>query len=88
MYQLVSKDIIEMEIVPNIPTQKRGFGTTVPLSEIINSILYKLKTVVQWEYLPVESLFSEKVLSYQSVYYHYRKWCKSGIMKNITGVFL
>lgn len=81
MYQVLSKDIIEMEIVPNIPSQKRGFNPTVPLSEIINSILYKLKTGVQWEYLPVEGLFSEKVLSYQSVYYHYRKWCKKEVWK-------
>ena len=82
MYQVLSKDIIEMEIVPNIPLQKRGFATTVPLAEIINSILYKLKTGVQWEYLPVESLFSEKVLKYQSVYYHYRKWCKAAVWKH------
>jgi len=81
MYQVLSKDTIEMEIVPNIPLTNRGFPPTVPLAEIVNSILYKLKTGVQWEYLPVESLFSETVLSYQSVFYHYRKWCKSGVWK-------
>lgn len=81
MYQVLDKDIIEMEIVPNLPIQKRGFAPTVPLADIINSILYKLKTGVQWEYLPVESLFSKSVLSYQSVFYHYRKWCKTGVWK-------
>lgn len=75
MYQVLDKDIIETEIVPNLPTPKRGFLPRVPLAEIVNCILYKLKTGVQWEYLPVKSLFEDKVLSYQSVFYHYSKWC-------------
>ena len=36
---------------------KRGFKSKAPLHEIANAILYKLKTGVQWEYLPVETLF-------------------------------
>ncbi|MCR9228539.1 MAG: transposase [Flavobacteriaceae bacterium] len=78
MYKVLDKDTIEMEIVPHIPLPKRGFAPTAPLYEIINAILYKLKTGVQWEYLPTSLLFSQKVLSWQSVYYHYRKWCRSG----------
>ncbi|NME73080.1 transposase family protein, partial [Flammeovirga aprica] len=39
-------------------------------------ILYKLKTGVQWRLLPVSSLFSDVVLHYNSVFAHYRKWCK------------
>lgn len=82
MYSVLSKDIIELEIVVHLPLGKRGFQPTVPLCEIVNSILYKLKTGVQWEYLPVESLFSQTVLDYQTVFYHYRKWCKSGAWKD------
>lgn len=67
LYQVLDKDIIENEIVPNLPKPKRGF----PLVEIVNCILYKLKTGVQWAYLPVKSLFEENVLSYQSVFYHF-----------------
>src|SRR6056297_656558 len=78
MYKVLDKDTIEMEIVPHIPLPKRGFAPTAPLYEIVNAILYKLKTGVQWEYLPTASLFSQKVLSWQSVYHHYRKWCRSG----------
>ena len=48
MYKILDKDRIEMEIVPCIPNGKRGFARTAPLVEIINSILYKLKTGVQW----------------------------------------
>lgn len=78
MYKVLDKDIIEMEIVPHIPLPKRGFAPTVPLCEIVNAALYKMKTGVQWEYLPTGSLFSDKVLSWQSVYHHYRKWCLDG----------
>ncbi|WP_245980468.1 transposase [Flagellimonas lutimaris] len=76
MYKLLDKDTIEMEIVPYIPLPKRGFAPTAPLYEIVNAILYKLKTGVQWEYLPSSSLFSQKVLSWQLVYLHYRIWCR------------
>ena len=82
MYTGLGEDTIEMEIVPLIPKTKRGFPPTVPLVEIINAILYKLKTGVQWEYLPVESLFSERPLHYKSVFYHYRKWCKADVWRD------
>lgn len=82
MYQVLDKDIIENEIVPNLPTPKRGFSPRAPLSEIVNCILYKLKTGVQWAYLPVKSLFGDQVLSYQSVFYHYRKWCISNVWED------
>lgn len=48
--------MVELEVVPYLPTTKRGFKPKVPLHEIINAILYKLKTGIQWEYLPIESL--------------------------------
>ena len=74
MYKVLDKDIIKNEIVVHLPLPKRGFPPTAALEEIVNAILYKLKTGVQWELLPVNALFGEKKLSWQSVYYHYRKW--------------
>lgn len=82
MYQVLDKDIIENDIVPNLPTPKRGFSPRAPLAEIVNCILYKLKTGVQWEYLPVKSFFEDRVLSYQSVFYHYRKWCINNVWED------
>ena len=81
MYNVLDKDTIEMEIVPYIPHPKRGFPPTVPMAEIINALLYKLKTGVQWEYLPVSSLFSVKALTWQGVYYHFNKWGGSETFK-------
>ena len=46
MYKVLSKDIIENEILPHLSTAKRGFKTKSCLTEIINCILYKLKTGV------------------------------------------
>tara|TARA_R110000868_G_scaffold195442_3_gene441112 strand:- start:1940 stop:2155 length:216 start_codon:yes stop_codon:yes gene_type:complete len=66
MYQVLGKDMIELEIVPYLPKTKRGFKPKEPLYWIINTILYKLKTGIQWEYLPVNSLFSEKILHYKT----------------------
>ncbi|CAZ94454.1 Conserved hypothetical protein [Zobellia galactanivorans] len=78
MYKVLDKDTIEMEIVPNIPMARRGFPPRVELSEIVNAVLYKMKTGVQWEYLPVTALFAQRALTWQGVYYHFRKWCLSG----------
>ena len=88
MYSVLDKDMIEMEIVPLIPKTKRGFPPTVPIGEIINAILYKLKTGVQWNQLPVKALFSGTSIGWQSVYYHYRKWCLSGVWKDCWIKFL
>lgn len=75
MNTVLGKDTIEMEIVPHIPLPKRGFPPTIPLVEIVNAIIYKLKTSVQCHQLPTQVFFEEKQLSWESVYYHYRKWC-------------
>ena len=69
MYTVLDKDTIEMEIVPLIPKTKRGFPPTVPLVEIINAILYKLKTGVQWHQLPVKALFEQRVITWNAVYH-------------------
>ena len=63
MYTVLDKDIIKREIVPLLPLAKRGFQATVPLEEIFNAILYKLKTGVQWHQLPVKALFEVTILS-------------------------
>jgi hypothetical protein len=55
MYYVLSKDIIESEIIGYLPERKRGFKPQVPLCEIINCILYKLKSGIQWHLLPVKA---------------------------------
>jgi transposase len=78
MYKVLDKDTIEFEILPHLSIAKRGFKTKSCLIQIVNSILYKLKTGIQWHMLPVNSLFSKTILSYKTVFGHFRKWCKKG----------
>ncbi len=80
--------MIEQSIVAYLPSPNRGFPPTVPMVEIVNAILYKLKAGVHWRLLPVRALFSDKALCWQSVYYHYRKWCLSGTWKDCWIKFL
>ena len=88
MYTVLDKDTIEKEIVPLLPKTKRGFPPTVPLVEIVNAVLYKLKTGVQWNQLPVKALFEGQSLTWNTVYYHYRKWCLSDTLKTSWIQFL
>lgn len=83
MYQVLDKDTIISEIIPHLPLAKRGFKTKSDIVEIVNSILYKLKTGCPWHMLPVSSLFSKVVLHYKTVYGHFRKWCKLGTWQRI-----
>lgn len=78
MYKVLDKYTIGNEILPHLSVAKRGFKTKSCLIEIVNNILYKLKTGIQWYMLPVKSLFSDRVLSYKTVFWHFRKWCKKG----------
>ena len=82
MYTVLDKDTIKNKILPHLSKAKRGYVTQSCLIEVVNAILYKLKTGCQWSFLPVEALFSGKVLSYGAVYHHYNKWSKSGEWKS------
>jgi transposase len=82
MYLVLDKDMIELEIIPYLPTGKRGYPPKASLVEIVNCILYKLKTGIQWHLLPVEAMFSGYVLHYKTVFGHYRKWCKQDAWKS------
>lgn len=83
MYAIPDKVTIKTEILPCISTAKRGFETKSCLIEIINAILYKLKTGCQWEHLPVKSLFTGTAISYGAVLHHFNKWCKAGERKDM-----
>ena len=82
MYAVLDKDTIKNEILPHLSVAKRGFNQKSSLIEVINAILYKLKTGCQWEYLPVKELFAA-VLKYGAVFHHYNKWSKKGEWKSL-----
>ncbi|MCQ9635660.1 transposase [Chryseobacterium sp. WG23] len=78
---------VRIRNVPYIPIGKRGFKSKFPVCEIINCILYKLKTGLQWNLLSVLQLFSNDVLHYKRVFGYYLNGVKPEYGK-LAGVVL
>ena len=55
-----------------------GRRMRLELRAVINAILYLLRTGCQWRYLPKEHP------NYNSVYYHYHKWCWDGTWETVN----
>ena len=77
------KAILNKYVNIYIPKIIRGRKMKVPIWKILNAIFYKIKTGVQWHLLPLKEFFGNLSISYQSVYYHYNKWCKIGIFHKV-----
>ena len=88
MYEVLDKATIKSESLPYLSVEKRGYVTKSDLVEGIQCILYKLKTGCQWHMLPVSAIFTGRVLSYMSVYAHFRKWSRNGKWKKVWGMIL
>jgi serine/threonine protein kinase/transposase len=58
-------------------TKTRGHPRHYPLREIVNAILYVLKTGCQWRNLPHD------LPPWKTVYYHFRRWEKRGVLAQI-----
>lgn len=69
-------------VEPYLSKAKRGFVCRVSLEKIFNAILYKLHTGCQWKAVRLEGE-AANVLSYQAVYWHYRKWSKDGSIERV-----
>ena len=80
---IVSKSTIEKWILPHLTIGERGFETTVPLIEVVECIFHRLKTGCQWRELPTKQFFSDKILNWNTVYYHFNKWSKNGCWSKI-----
>jgi transposase len=80
---ILSKNTIDTWIIPHLTIGSRGFDPTVPIHEIIEAILHRLKTGCQWRELPTKQFFSGTILSWNTVFYHYNKWSKSGCWAKI-----
>jgi len=80
---ILDKAMIEEWILPHLTIGTRGFETTVPLTEIVECIFYRLKTGCQWRELPTKAFFTTKVLCWNSVFYYYNKWSKADCWRTI-----
>lgn len=79
--EVVSKDIIEQYITPHLSKGKRGPESSVALWQLVQAILYRLKTGCQWRMMPLRSFFEHDSLTWEGVYYHHRKWVQDGSWK-------
>ena len=73
-------------IRPYISTAKRGFESKIPLFKIFNYVLYRLHTGCQWYQLPIVAepdKPDKKEISYDAVYYHFRKWSRDGSLQRV-----
>jgi putative transposase len=61
-------------IEPLLPLEHDGPGRPIELDmrKTVNAMFYVVRTGCQWKNLPKD------YPNYNSVYYHYRKWCKDG----------
>lgn len=81
--EVIDKDSINEWIVPYLSVGKRGEKPKVEKGEIVAALLYKLKTGCQWRQLPVKEFFKGYRLSWQGVYYHFRKWVRDGSLRQV-----
>jgi putative transposase len=63
-----------------LPLEHQGPGRPIEIDmrEAVNAMFYIAKTGCQWENLPHD------FPNYQSVYYHYNKWCKDGTWERMN----
>jgi transposase len=74
----------EQHFRPYLSTAQRGYECKIPLYKVFNYILYKLRTGVQWEFLPIDDdEHGQPEISYQVPYYHFRKWSKDGSLQRL-----
>ncbi len=79
--EVLRKDIIRTWILPYLSLGTRGPTCKVDLLEVVEAILYKLKTGCQWRQLPVKHFFTGDTLTWSGVYHHVNEWRKDGTWK-------
>jgi putative transposase len=81
--RLYTSDLTDSQwilIQPLLPLEQNGPGRPLELKmrQVVNAIFYVVRTGCQWANLP------KSYPNYNSVYYHYRKWCIDGTWRHIN----
>ena len=82
----VTEKQFKEHIKPYISVAKRGYESKIPLYRVFNYILYRMHTGCQWQQLPIERDRNDpekKEISFDAVYYHFRKWSRDGSLKKV-----
>ena len=81
--EMFPQDMIETYIVQHLSQGSRGPRSRVARWELVNVILYKLKTGCQWHMLPIKALISSAEIGYKAVFHHFRTWVKNGSWERV-----
>ena len=82
----LTKEQFQKFIEPHLRLAKRGYISKIPLYKIFNYILYVLYTGCQWEALQEridKNSEGKTETSYQTPYYHFRKWSTDGSLQRV-----
>jgi transposase len=85
---MITENIFNREILPDLLKSKRGYECSYKVFNYFQAIVYRLKTGCQWRQLPLKEFFSGEVPVWQSVYYHYWKWCKASCFETLWKKFI
>jgi len=66
------------EFSSNLTLGLKKNNAKVRVEQVVEAILYRLKTGCQWRELPVKQFF-DVAYSWNSVYAHFARWCKENI---------
>lgn len=70
--------MISKWVLPHLKNGTRGSKMSEQhLIRLVEAIFYKLKTGVQWRFLPIQQFF-DTPYTYKSVFFHFAKWVKDG----------
>lgn len=83
MYVNLSKKFITKNLLPHLSQSKLGRKPKVALWRIVKAIIYRLKSGCQWRELPIALFCSRILITWNTVYYHFRKWSKDGSWKRM-----
>lgn len=73
-------------VEPYLSRAKRGYDCKIPLFRLFNYMLYVLYTGCQWPALQDRIEKNDKgefEISFQTVYYHFRKWSRNGSFQRV-----
>jgi transposase len=74
----------ETYIRPHLQTAKRGYRCKIALYRVFNYILKHLHMSCQWAELPIaREQDGTPEISWQAVYYHFRKWSADGSLQQV-----
>jgi len=75
---MIDIKLIINEILPYLSVGEVGKNSELPLVNVVQAILYRLKTGCQWRLLPVQQFIQRPNTTWGAIYYYFNKWCKDG----------